>query len=258
MAEGQVSPQQLSIARALNWLVVFLGNDFPLLGTQKVFPMRYAINATKGGTFVLILILMYYYDNFSTGPYVYLSLHGSYAILWVVKDIVFGDPSWKKQQTIGSTVNTVIILIGYCYAPYHLISTRYSPSSIRICISIFLTLLGSVLMMTSDAQKFYTLKYRKGLITEGLFAYTRNPNYLGEIMLYSGFGILSGSWISYLYLLFIWSFMFWSNMVIKDASLSRYPEWSSYSKQSWMLIPKLGSIFSQPHDESKKMKKPQM
>jgi steroid 5-alpha reductase family enzyme len=29
-----------------------------------------------------------------------------------------------------------------------------------------------------------------GLINNGMFKYTRNPNYLGEVMVYGGFGML--------------------------------------------------------------------
>ena len=34
-------------------------------------------------------------------------------------------------------------------------------------------------MLVSDCQKYFTLKYKKGLIQNGMFKYTRNPNYLG-------------------------------------------------------------------------------
>jgi steroid 5-alpha reductase family enzyme len=39
---------------------------------------------------------------------------------------------------------------------------------------------------------------RKGLISDGMFKYTRNPNYLGEIMVYGSFVLLVNDWISYL------------------------------------------------------------
>jgi Protein of unknown function (DUF1295) len=46
----------------------------------------------------------------------------------------------------------------------------------------------------SDAQKFYILRERKGLIEDGLFTRTRNPNYLGEILIYVSFAIMSMHW----------------------------------------------------------------
>jgi steroid 5-alpha reductase family enzyme len=61
----------------------------------------------------------------------------------------------------------------------------------RIGWSIGLYAIGISLMLTSDAQKTFTRQVRPGLITTGLFAYTRNPNYLGEILLYLSFACMS-------------------------------------------------------------------
>ena len=56
-------------------------------------------------------------------------------------------------------------------------------------LGIVFYVLGMFFHFVADAQKFFTLKYRKPrkLITEGLFRYTRNPNYLGEVMIYVGY-----------------------------------------------------------------------
>jgi hypothetical protein len=54
-------------------------------------PARYLINFQKGATLPFLLILMYYFQNFSLGAWMYTALHGSYGILWCVKDVWFGD-----------------------------------------------------------------------------------------------------------------------------------------------------------------------
>ena len=77
--------------------------------------------------------------------------------------------------------------------------------------------MGVTFMMVSDAQKYYTLKYKKGLINEGMFALTRNPNYLGEIMLYGSFGLLANHWICWSVLFSMWGVMFNLNMTLKDS-----------------------------------------
>jgi steroid 5-alpha reductase family enzyme len=65
------------------------------------------------------------------------------------------------------------------------------PSMGRVATVFIMYVLGVCMMVASDAQKYYTLKYKKGLINEGMFYATRNPNYLGEMLLYGTHHIVS-------------------------------------------------------------------
>jgi steroid 5-alpha reductase family enzyme len=99
--------------------------------------------------------------------------------------------------------------------------------------------IGIFLHYVGDAQKFYTLRLKRGLIEDGLFGYTRNPNYLGEILIYISFAILSWHWVPFA-VLAAWIFGFFvRNMLNKDKSLSRYPEFAEYKLRSGLLFPKL-------------------
>lgn len=91
----------------------------------------------------------------------------------------------------------------------------------------------------SDAQKYYVLNIRPGLITDGFFSRCRNPNYLGELMIYLPFAMLSMHWAPFCVVLFFFLAAFWPNMKKKDKSLSRYPEFESYKQRTFMLFPKL-------------------
>ena len=72
------------------------------------------------------------------------------------------------------------------------------PSNSRIAASVIIMIFGSALMLVSDAQKFYTLRVRPGvLISDGTFKYTRNPNYLGESLIYLSFAVATGNYLSY-------------------------------------------------------------
>ena len=72
---------------------------YDFFGGAKLLKANYVINFFKGFTPILILMLMYYYQNFSLGAYLYVSLfinkklilHGSYGVLWFLKDIAFPD-----------------------------------------------------------------------------------------------------------------------------------------------------------------------
>ena len=37
-------------------------------------------------------------------------------------------------------------------------------------------------MIASDAQKYFTLRLKRDLITDGMYRFIRHPNYLGEMM----------------------------------------------------------------------------
>jgi protein-S-isoprenylcysteine O-methyltransferase Ste14 len=86
-------------------------------------------------------------------------------------------------------------------------------------------------------QKHIYLKLRPGsLITEEFFKRRRNPNYLGELLIYAGFGMLAMHWIP-LAILAVWVLAYWlPSMIQKDRSLSRYEDFSEYRKRSRLFI----------------------
>ena len=98
---------------------------------------------------------------------------------------------------------------------------------------------GVVIMLLADSQKFYTLKYKKGLISDGLMKYTRNPNYLGEIMIYGSFILLVNDAISYACVIQVWVIVFTLRIWEKENSLKKKEGWSEYKSRSWILVPKV-------------------
>jgi protein-S-isoprenylcysteine O-methyltransferase Ste14 len=111
------------------------------------------------------------------------------------------------------------------------------PGYAWFCLCISLCILGCVIMIAADAQKYFTLHLKRGLITDGMYRYIRHPNYLGEMMLYSSFALMVWHWLPVVVLALVWSGMFAVNMTLKEASLSRYPEWVEYKRRSWWLLP---------------------
>ena len=91
--------------------------------------------------------------------------HGIYGIIWLLKDMTVPDPVWQTHITIVSTLVSGSGLALYWVAGYIVVAHRVevSPPLGALCIAI--NALGSTLMVASDTQKFYTLKYKKGLIS---------------------------------------------------------------------------------------------
>ena len=94
-------------------------------------------------------------------------------------------------------------------------------------------------MVSADAQKTFTLRERAGLITGGMFRLVRHPNYLGEMMLYAAYAVLVGHWAGWTILAAIWIVEFIPNMLAKEASLARYPEWEGYRARTGALFPRI-------------------
>ena len=81
------------------------------------------------------------------------------------------------------------------------------------------------------------LSLAPGLITGGLWSRIRNPNYLGELLIYGGFSALAMHWAPFVVLALFVGIVWIPNMLKKDKSLSRYPEFAEWKKRSWLFIP---------------------
>ncbi len=55
------------------------------------------INLHKGSTAPFVAALMWGYQNFSLAAWVYLALHGTYGILWLLKDQLYPDKQWEAE-----------------------------------------------------------------------------------------------------------------------------------------------------------------
>lgn len=247
-----MGPRTLAMFRRLDAVKRHLSED--LLGGPRV-RMATVINAQKGGTLLFCLGLMAAWSNFSTSAWLYTALHGSYGLIWLLKDRVLPDPNWERRVTLPAALVSWLFVLGpYWIAPVLLITDvlpqRPDPSPLRMGLSTLLYALGVVVMMAADAQKFFTLRARRGLITDGMFARVRHPNYLGEMMLYSAFASLVGHWLPWLVLGWVWTGVFLPNMVMKEASMARYPEWAAYRARTGMLLPRVLPLRARPMDNA--------
>jgi protein-S-isoprenylcysteine O-methyltransferase Ste14 len=170
-------------------------------------------------------------------------MHGSYGLVWIIKDLAFPDPSWQHRITVGGSINAFLSVLGWYWVFGWLLISGASrptyplPDYAWFCVCISLCILGCVIMIAADAQKYFTLRLKRGLITDGMYRYVRHPNYLGEMLLYGSFALMVWHWLPVVVLAWVWGGLFAVNMTLQEASLSRYPGWAEYKRRSWWLLP---------------------
>ncbi len=196
------------------------------------------INIHKGLTAFVVLGLMFYYENFTIAPLVYLALHGTYGLLWLLKEKIFPDPYFKEKINFLTAFTGFIFLGSYWVAPYILISSQKFVPNIIIAASISINIIGVFLHFASDSQKYFSLKLKKDLIKEGFFKNVRNTNYLGEILIYLSFALISMSFIPFAILTIFFFVVFLPRMIKKDKSLTKYDSFKEYKEKTGLILPK--------------------
>ena len=202
---------------------------------------KYWIDSQKVATAPVVLLMIAGYgawDNLVA--WVYLGMHGTYGLLWMLKSRTFPDSSWERPVSFAYGMTTWIGLSLYWIAPWLITSQGVHAPPWLLGLSVFVYGFGVLLHFAADMQKHTSLALRPGhLITTGLFARTRNPNYLGELLIYLSFAALAMHWaplaVVALFLVVVWI----PNMRRKDRSLTRYPAFAAYKNRTFMLIPKL-------------------
>ena len=202
-------------------------NDFG--GGPRAWKFAWVINFQKTGTFPFLAVLIAWYHNTSTAAWIYLAMHGSYGLVWIIKDLAFPDPAWQRRITIGGGINAFLSVLGWYWVFGWLLISGTSkpayplPDHAWFCLCISLCILGSVIMIAADAQKYFTLRVRRGLITDGMYRYIRHPNYLGEMMIYGSFALMVWHWLPVVVLAWVWGGLFAVNMTTRRPACRATP-----------------------------------
>ncbi len=199
---------------------------------------KHFIDSHKGATPIFVLALMGYYDQWDNATaWAYFATHGLYGVLWALKSVLFGDKQWEQPCGLGYGIVIWSGLSLYWIAPWLITSQGLKAPAWLIGSSVFVFGFGLFFHFVSDMQKHATLAVKKGLITEGLWARSRNPNYFGELLIYAGFSALAMHWAPFAALTLFVAVVWVPNMVRKDRSLSRYPGFEPYRKKSAWMVP---------------------
>ena len=206
---------------------------------------KYFIDFHKGITLFFILFLINWYSAYDNVTiWVYLGLHGTYGVLWVIKSMVFPDKAWEVKTGFFYGLFILVGLSLYWISPWIIVSGYFNngdmvnPPLWMISLAIFLFGLGVFLHFSSDMQKHTALKLNPGtLVMDGLFSKSRNMNYFGELLIYISFALLSMHWIPFVALLIFIISIWIPNIIKKEKSLSRYQEFENYKNKTGIFFP---------------------
>jgi len=187
--------------------------------------------------------------------FTYAALHGTYGLLWLLKDYVYPDAGWGQKKNIVGAATTASILGGYWVAPYLIASQRIQRPPKALAIAVGVHTVGVMITFVTDAQRYYTILARKRtlpptsmailtgdqgqnpLITDGFFAFSRNMNYFGEMLMYGSYAYIADRVEPWLVLAFVWLVAFNNFISEKEESNARKRGWPEYSRTTSRLIP---------------------
>jgi protein-S-isoprenylcysteine O-methyltransferase Ste14 len=200
---------------------------------------KHFIDSSKGVTFIAVLLMMAAFNQWDNPTaWLYLALHGTYGWMWVIKSWVFPDKSWERPISLPLGLGLWAALACYWLPAYIITSQNLRLPAYALGLIVALNILGVFLHFVSDMQKHISLALRPGqLFTGGLWSLCRNPNYLGELMIYVSFALLSAHWVPFVNLALAIAIVWMPNMKQKDRSLSRYPDFADYKQRTKLFIP---------------------
>ena len=150
---------------------------------------RHFIDTHKVITGPAVLGMMAWHSSWDhLAAWIYLALHGTYGLLWVCKSRTFPDKSWEERSSVVYGLMIWAGLSLYWIAPWIVTSGSVAPAPWYVAACVALWGFGVFLHFASDMHKNIALQLRpEQLVHTGLWARCRNPNYLGELLIYLGF-----------------------------------------------------------------------
>ena len=196
------------------------------------------IDTHKGITLPVMLVLFALTDQLDNPTaMVYLALHGTYGILWVLKSRLFPDKQWEQPVSWWYGLVNWGALTLYWIPGWIIATGNVQAPAWLLGLAAGVYTLGIFYHFVADMQKHVSLQLRPGFFEGALWARSRNPNYFGELLVYCGFSMLAMHWLPFAVIVAFLVFVWIPNMRRKDRSLSRYDGYSSYRRRSRWMIP---------------------
>lgn len=216
---------------------------FDLPPKRKIGPFNIIVLTHKGLLIPYLALLFLIYQNYSPGMIIYSAFHGTYALIWLFKDAVaLGGTSFQTPTSLGSVVTLIPLSFCFYYWLPWLMASEYAnqnPKPTSIGLALLLFVFGIVLVVGSETEKLNILRLKGGLVSTGFHSASRNPNYLGEMMVYMSFAIILRIWLVFFYLLGAWVVSLGPFIWMKEVSLAKKEGYQKYVNHSYLILPKI-------------------
>ena len=140
-------------------------------------------------------------------------------------------PEGKSWQRIAKRIR---VPLGFLFAAVYLWRAR--PTPLTLALSVLLVLPGLALRAYASGY----VKKNAELTTSGPYAYTRNPLYLGSLMIAFGFGAASGSTLLVILLAVLFASIYVPTILGEEQYLrDHFAEFNAYADKVPRLLPRI-------------------
>jgi len=213
----------------------------PLRGAPGGWSEITAINAAKVLTILLLLALAAVLGVRDMRQVIYLSLHISYCLWWLLEQWCFPE---RARQVFTDRVGPgrfllALLFIGVLYSlPGVLAFLNPTPIAFgTVALALGLFSFGSLINTSADVQKMTAKAMGAKLVADGIWRGVRHVNYFGDLLRYLSFAIVAGGGWAYLVPALV-LLLYLQRIASKEKQMSeKYPEFAAWQQRSVRLLP---------------------
>ncbi len=199
-----------------------------------------AINTAKILTIVCLISFAVVFGVQDMRQVIYLCLHISYCAWWLLEQWFYP----ARKQLFNEPVGVLgfifsLVVVGLLYAlPGYLAFINPVPLSLTTAaFALPLYIFGSLINTTADVQKLTAKQGGATLVSDGIWRFSRNINYFGDLMRYLSFSVVAGSFWAYIVPSAI-ALLYLQRISQKEQTMGeKYAEYANYQQSSRRLIP---------------------
>lgn len=199
-----------------------------------------AINAGKVLTILFLVAFAIVFGIKDLRQVIYLCLHISYCLWWLLEQWIYP----QRRQIFNQPAGTggfifTLLLVGVFYTlPGYLAFTNPVPISMATAaVALPLYIFGTLINACADVQKLTAKQFGAGLVRDGIWRFSRNINYFGDLLRYISFSVVAGSVWAYLVPGAV-ALLYLQRISQKESAMSqKYTDFDEYQQSNTRLIP---------------------